>query len=74
MNKGLLAKLKHKREACREWKQGQVTWEEYGETVQAPRKKVRTAKVQMELNLARDVKDNRKGFYKSRLESRRNFF
>ena len=28
------------------------------------RDRIRTAKVQMELNLARDVKDNKKGFYR----------
>jgi len=29
MNKELLDKVKHKNEAYRGWKQGQVTWEEY---------------------------------------------
>ena len=32
-NKELLDKLKHKKEACRGWKQGQVAWEEYREIV-----------------------------------------
>ncbi|KAK4807184.1 hypothetical protein QYF61_024304 [Mycteria americana] len=64
MNKELLAKLKHKKEAYRGWKQGQVAWEEYREIVQAARDQVRKAKAQMELNLARDVKGNKKSFYR----------
>jgi len=35
MNKLLLDELKHKKEAYRVWKQGQVGWEKYRETVQA---------------------------------------
>ena len=34
MNKELLGKVKHKKEAYRGWKQGQVAWEEYRETKQ----------------------------------------
>ncbi|KAK4810544.1 hypothetical protein QYF61_004507 [Mycteria americana] len=64
MNKELLAKLKHKKEAYRGWKQGQVTWEQYRDIVRAPRDEVRKAKAQMELNLARDLKENKKGFFK----------
>ncbi|GAB0204363.1 hypothetical protein GRJ2_002901900 [Grus japonensis] len=64
VNKELLGKLKHKKEAHRGWKQGQVAWEEYRETVQAARDQVRNAKVLIELNLAGDVKGNRKIFYK----------
>ncbi|GAB0205150.1 long-chain fatty acid transport protein 6-like [Grus japonensis] len=56
--------LKHKKEAYRGWKQGQVAWEEYRETVQAARDQVRKAKALIELNLARDVKDNKKSFYR----------
>ncbi|GAB0188477.1 hypothetical protein GRJ2_001313000 [Grus japonensis] len=37
MNKELLDKLKHKKEAYRGWKQGQVAWEECRETVRAVR-------------------------------------
>ena len=51
-------------EAGGSWKQVQVTWEEYRDTVRASRDEVRKAKAQMELNLARDVKGNRKGFCK----------
>ncbi|GAB0200720.1 hypothetical protein GRJ2_002537500 [Grus japonensis] len=45
------------------WKQGQVTWEEYRETVRAARDQVRKAKALIELNLARDIKGNKKSFY-----------
>jgi len=33
MNKDLLGRLKHKKEAYRVWKQGQVAWEEYRKIV-----------------------------------------
>ncbi|KAM9590815.1 uncharacterized protein ACIBXB_005869 [Morphnus guianensis] len=64
MNKELLDKLKHKKEAYRGWKQGQVAWEEYREIVQAARDQVRKAKALIELNLSRDVKGNKKSFYR----------
>ncbi|GAB0204977.1 mitochondrial enolase superfamily member 1 [Grus japonensis] len=64
MNKELLGIVKHKTEAYRGWKQGQVVWEEYRETVQAARDQVRKAKALIELNLARDVKGNKKSFYR----------
>jgi len=37
MNKELLNKLKQKKEAYREWKQGQVAWDEYREIVRVAR-------------------------------------
>ena len=43
--------------------QGCVSWEEYRAVVHVCRDRIREAKVQMELNSARDVKDNKKGFY-----------
>jgi len=64
MNKELLDTVKHENEACRGWKQGQVAWEEYREIVQAVRDQVRKAKALSELNLDRDVKGNRKSFYR----------
>ncbi len=48
----------------RKWKQGCVAWEEYRAVVCVCRDRIRKAKAQMELNLARDVKDNKKGFYR----------
>jgi len=46
------------------WKEGQATWEEYRNVVRACRDAMRKAKVCLQLNLARDVKDNKKGFFK----------
>ena len=48
MNKELLDKLKHNKEAYRGWKQGQVAWEEYRAIVQAARDQVRKAKALIE--------------------------
>ncbi|KFQ63342.1 hypothetical protein N334_13791, partial [Pelecanus crispus] len=64
LSRDVLVKLKNKRELHRQWKQGQVSWGEYRETTQLCREEVRQAKAQLELNLARDVKNNKKGFYK----------
>ncbi|GAB0184915.1 triadin [Grus japonensis] len=64
MNKELLGKVKQRKEAYRGWKQGQVAWEEYRETVQAAREQVRKARALIEISLARDVKDNKKSFYR----------
>ncbi|KFO13303.1 hypothetical protein N312_00590, partial [Balearica regulorum gibbericeps] len=63
MDKELLDKLKHKKEAYRGWKQGQAAWEEYREIVRAARGQVRNAKALMEFSLAGDVKHNKKSFY-----------
>ncbi|PKU28199.1 hypothetical protein llap_21498 [Limosa lapponica baueri] len=64
MNKELLDKFKSKKEAYRGWKQGRVDWVEYRETVRVTRNQIRKAEAQIELNLARDIKDNEKNFYK----------
>ncbi|PKU32102.1 hypothetical protein llap_17594 [Limosa lapponica baueri] len=64
MNKELLDKFKSKKEAYRGWKQGQVDWVEYRETVRVARNQIRQAKAQIEFNLARDIKDNKKNLYK----------
>ncbi|GAB0190077.1 hypothetical protein GRJ2_001473000 [Grus japonensis] len=71
MNKELLGKVKQKKEACRGWKQGQVAWEEYRETVRAARDQVRKAKALIEISLARAVKDNKKSFYRYVSDKRR---
>lgn len=42
---------------------GQATWEEYRDTVRDCRGVTRKLKVPLELNLARYVKDNKKGFF-----------
>ena len=48
----------------RKWKKGFVAWEEYRAVVRVCRDRIRKAKAQMELNLVRDMKDNKKGFYR----------
>jgi len=64
MKRELLGKLKHRKEAYRGWKQGQVAWEEHREIVRAARDQTRKAKALIELNLARDFKGNKKRFYR----------
>ncbi|GAB0202681.1 mitochondrial enolase superfamily member 1 [Grus japonensis] len=71
MKKELLGKVKQNQEAYRGWKQGQVAWEEYRETVRAAREQVRKAKALIEISLARDVKDNKKSFYRYVSDKRR---
>jgi len=63
MSKELLAEIRWKRKVHGMWKEGQATWEEYRNVVRACRDAMRKAKVHLELNLTRDVKDNKKGFF-----------
>jgi len=63
MSKELLAELRRKIKVHGLWKDGQATWEEYRNFVKACRDATRKAKVHLELNLARDVKDNKKGLF-----------
>ncbi|GAB0205781.1 mitochondrial enolase superfamily member 1 [Grus japonensis] len=46
------------------WKKVVATWEEYRDVVRECRDATRKAKAHLELKLARDVKDNKKGFFK----------
>jgi len=46
------------------WKEGQATWEENRNTVKACRDATMKAKAHLELKLARDVKNNKQGFFK----------
>ena len=48
----------------RKWKQGQVSWEQYRDVAQLCRDGVRKAKAQLDMNLTRDMKNNKKGFYR----------
>ncbi|KFW92656.1 hypothetical protein N336_07629, partial [Phalacrocorax carbo] len=64
LSQDMLVKLKSKRELHRQWKQGQVSWEEYKDAAQLCRVGVRRAKARLELNLARDAENNKKGFYR----------
>ncbi|KGL74422.1 hypothetical protein N309_09388, partial [Tinamus guttatus] len=64
MGKELLGKLNEKKSTYITWKKGQATWEEYRNIVRKCRGATRKAKAHLELELARDVRGNRKGFYK----------
>jgi len=64
ISKELLAELRRKRKVHRMCKEDQAAWEEYRNVVRACRDATRKAKVHLELNLARDVKDNKKSFFK----------
>jgi len=64
MSKEFLAKLKRKTQVYGMWKEEQATWEEYRNIVRGCREAMRKAKAHLEFNLARDVKDNMKGFFK----------
>ena len=75
MDKEILTKLKCRNETYKRWKQGQVTWEEYDDTVQVCRNADSKAKTHLELNLARDVKSNDKCLYEcisSKRKTRKN--
>ncbi|KAK4816298.1 LOW QUALITY PROTEIN: hypothetical protein QYF61_014596 [Mycteria americana] len=63
MTRELLTKLRYEQEVYDKWKQGQVTQEEYRDTVQSCRDEIMKAKAHLELNLVRNVKGNKKSFY-----------
>ncbi|GAB0209794.1 mitochondrial enolase superfamily member 1 [Grus japonensis] len=71
MNKELLGKVKQKKEAFRGWKQGQVAWEEYRETLRAMRDQDRKAKALIESHLTWDIKGNKKRFHRYVSDKRR---
>ncbi|PKU34063.1 hypothetical protein llap_15633 [Limosa lapponica baueri] len=60
----LLVKLKGKKELRRQFRQDQISWEEYRDSAWLCRDEVRKSKARLELNLARDAKNNKKGFYR----------
>ncbi|KGL75094.1 hypothetical protein N309_08010, partial [Tinamus guttatus] len=64
MSKELVAMLKEKEEVYRMWKKGQAPWEKYRNVVRECRDATRKAKARLECNLARDVKNNKKNFFK----------
>jgi len=63
LNSELLAELRWKRKVRGMWNEGQATWEEYRNVIRACRDATRKAKTHMELNLARHVRNNKKGFF-----------
>jgi len=62
LNKELLEENRWKRKVHGMWKEGQAIWQEYRNVVRACRDATRKAKAHLELKLARDVKNNKKGF------------
>jgi len=62
-NKELQAEIRWKKKVHGMWKEGQATWEEYRNVVRACREATRKAKVHLELNLSRGVKDSKKGCF-----------
>ncbi|CAM4580634.1 unnamed protein product [Caretta caretta] len=64
LNSEILAELKYKKEAYKKWKIGQMTRDEYKNIAHACRSEIRKAKSHLELQLARDVKSNKKGFFR----------
>ncbi|KFR00034.1 hypothetical protein Y956_06354, partial [Nipponia nippon] len=58
----LWVKLKGNKRMHRQWEQGLVSWEEYGDAAWLCKDGIRKANASLELNLARDAKNN-KGFY-----------
>jgi len=64
MSKVLLVEIRQKKKVYGMWKEGQTTYEVYRNVFRACREEMRKAKVHLELNLARDIKDNKKGFFK----------
>ncbi|CAM4534308.1 unnamed protein product [Caretta caretta] len=64
LNSEILADLKYKKEAYKKWKIGQMTRDEYKNIARARRSEIRKAKSNLELQLARDVKSNKKGFFR----------
>ena len=59
----LLVKLESKKKMHKQWNQGQVLWEKYKEAVKPRRDRVKKAKAQLERNLARGAKKNKRSFY-----------
>ncbi|KFR00437.1 hypothetical protein N306_00145, partial [Opisthocomus hoazin] len=68
LSQDTLVKLTDKKKMHRQWKQGQVAWEEYRDTAQLCRGGVRKPKVQLELNLASDAKNNMKSNQKRKVK------
>lgn len=59
-----LVKLRDRKEKYGQWKQRCVAWEYNRDALQICGDGIKRASAQMELYLVRDVKNNRKGFYK----------
>ena len=63
LNWDLLVKVENKKKMHRQWKHRQILREEYSNVAKLYRAGVRKAKAKLELGLARDTKQSKKGFY-----------
>ncbi|KAJ7412607.1 hypothetical protein BTVI_45938 [Pitangus sulphuratus] len=59
-----ISEIWQKKKLYAQWKQGQVTWEEYRDAACHCREKIHAAKAELELKLGRNVGDNKKSFKK----------
>ncbi|PKU48424.1 rna-directed dna polymerase from mobile element jockey-like [Limosa lapponica baueri] len=66
LNKEIRSQLREKRRVYDLWKKGQATQEDYKGVVKLCREKIRKAKAQLKLDLALDVKNNKKNFNSKR--------
>lgn len=64
ISQDLLVKLKDKKEIDSQWKQGQVSREDYGVTAQFCRNGVRKAKAKLELNFTKVTQNKTKSIYR----------
>ena len=64
MIKELIDKIEGKKKVYEMWKKGLSSWEEHRNIFRACRDVMRKAKAKLELNLAKEIKDNKKGFLK----------
>ncbi|KFQ76863.1 hypothetical protein N335_14424, partial [Phaethon lepturus] len=64
LSRDLLGKLKGRKEMHKQWKQRQGSWDGYSNAARLCRDEVRRAKAQLELNLAREAKNNKSSFYR----------
>ena len=64
MSKELMDKLKGKKKVHEMWKKVLSNLEEYRNVFRAYGNAIRRAKVQLELNVVKKVKDKKKGFFK----------
>ncbi|KAM6381950.1 uncharacterized protein FN964_003655 [Alca torda] len=64
LSRELQKKLKWKKEVYNKWKKGLTPWEDYKNATRVCRDETGKAKAALELDLARDVKHNKKSFYK----------
>ena len=63
MNKEFLTKFKHKKKTYKRWKKGQVTWEDYRNSISPHKNVVRKPKLIWSW-IWQETKVNKKGFYR----------